>query len=543
MDYTEYTTKTSEEVLRKFSTTQSGLTSQEAQNRRKIYGQNILSAKEVHWYFSLLRQFQSPFLYLLVGAGLLSFFLRETLDGFMIFLFIAINSILGFIQEYRSEKTLQLLKQYVVAKTKVYRDGKEEIITSAVLVPGDVILIKPGDILPADIRFLATENILLDESVLTGESVAITKTADALSTEAKEIYQAKNIGFSGTHVVSGEGKGLVIGTGKNTAIGNISSLTAETKHTSSFEKEIGKLSSFVLKLILLTIALILVANIIIKGTEHIPTLIIFSVALAISVVPEALPVVTTFSFSRGALHLAKHKVVVKRLSAIEDLGSIEVLCTDKTGTITENQLTVSDINGHQETIFYACLATPFHKKEQTSFDPFDIALLNKLPQEKKEKLQSYETIDEIPFDPQRRRNTVLVTNKTEKELISRGAFENIFPLCKKNSTITSVQKWIDQQGEQGKRVLAIAKKTVNTDRAEKQEEKDMEFLGLISFIDPLKKTSHQAIAQAKKLQVDIKILTGDSKEVAGAVAYQIGLIADPHTVITGEEFDALGETT
>ncbi|HRN71189.1 MAG TPA: HAD-IC family P-type ATPase, partial [Candidatus Woesebacteria bacterium] len=378
--FAPYTIKTAEEALADFNVTKAGLSIHEAAKRINLFGQNELSAKQLHWYNILLRQFQSPFLYLLIGAALLSFILGEKIDGFMILLFVSINAFLGFYQEYRSEKTLQLLKQYVVAKAKIYRDGKEEVIKSSEIVPGDIIILQPGDIIPADIRFFQTENIIVDESILTGESVAVSKTHEKLAHEAKEIYKASNIGFSGTTISSGKGLGVVIGTGKNTAMGTITALTVETGHESSFEKGIGRLSNFILKLIIFTLIFIVIINILLKGSGvHIPTLIIFAIALAISVIPEALPVVTTFSFSRGALRLARKKVVVKRLSAIEDLGSIEVLCTDKTGTITENKLTVSSCyptkNG---TVLYASLATSLVSKGTNPTDSFDIALLNAL---------------------------------------------------------------------------------------------------------------------------------------------------------------------
>jgi Mg2+-importing ATPase len=316
-----------------------GLTDSEVMARKAKFGWNEVGGKEVKWWHILLRQFQSPFLYLLLGAAVLAFFLGENIDGGMIILFVTINTVLGFYQEHRSEKTLHLLKKYLVHRIRVRRGGEERIIESRELVPDDVVILQPGDIIPADLKFLQEEDLMIDESILTGESAPVKKFAENIAKSKEEC-----VGLSGTTVVSGRAIGLVYATGKNTRMGKITKLTVETKRTSGFEKRILTFSKFILRLILLTLVLVFVANLgIKKGNVNILELLIFSVALAISVIPEALPVVTTFSLSGGALRLAKNKVVVKRLSAIEEMGSVDVLCTDKTGTLTENKMKVAEI--------------------------------------------------------------------------------------------------------------------------------------------------------------------------------------------------------
>lgn len=548
MNFSVFTTKSTDEVLKEIHTTSTGLTSSQVVQNEKQFGSNELSGKESHWYGVLIRQFKSPFLYLLIAAALLSLLLRETLDGLMILLFVSINTTLGFLQEYRSEKTLKLLKQFAAPTTKVYRDGKEETVQSSHLVPGDIVILQPGDIIPADLRFFKTEQLTIDESILTGESVAIVKTSDPLPKAEEEIYKANNIGFSGTTVVSGEGLGVVINIGHDTAIGDIATLTTETKHTSIFQKGINSLSSFILKLILITLVVILLVNIFLKGPHaDVVNLVIFAIALAISVIPEALPVVTTFSLSSGALRLAKNKVVVKRLASIEDLGSIEVLCTDKTGTITENKLSVSELFPKDSNAnFFGSLATSLVSDTSPTADAFDTALLASLSQTDQKKRESYKRLDEIPFDPKRRRNSVLVKAGDTYTFIVRGAAENVLPLCKKTTLVTdqTTHEWIKNQGKEGKRVIALAKKTVAQQASKKlpDQEKDLELIGFISFADPLKKTAHKAIAQAKMLGVQVKILTGDSKDVAGAIAWEIGLIPSPDQVMTGDELDALPVT-
>ncbi|MFA5075942.1 MAG: HAD-IC family P-type ATPase [Patescibacteria group bacterium] len=541
-----YTIQAAADLVSEFKTSLAGgLTPIQAKEQLVKFGPNELGSRQVHWWSILLRQFKSPFIYLLLAAVVLTFALGEILDSSMILLFLLINAILGFCQEYRSEKTLKLLKHYVTSQAKVLRDGKELVILSTELVPGDILVLETGDKILADVRFLEVQNLTVDESILTGESVPVRKISEVLEQEAKEIYQAINLGFAGTMVVNGKGFGMVVTTGKNTVMAGISRLTLETRHFSAFEKGIAKISSFILRLVLVTLVLVFVANILIKGQgANFLELLVFSIALAVSVIPEALPLVTTFSLSRGALHLAKKKVVVKRLSAIEDLGGIEVLCTDKTGTITENILAVDEIYalGAVDPLLYANLAaTALDKKK---LDPFDIALWDKLPSAKKTELKQWIRIGDIPFNPELRRNVSLVEKNKKYELIVRGAPEVVLSLAKNVSAAKQkeIAKWLVDKGSQGRRVLAVARKNLSIKTAKIAIDKlagleeEMEFLGVISFVDPIKESTFQAVKQAKDLGVRIKILTGDSKEVAGAVAKEVGLVDAATSVITGTEF-------
>ena len=545
MSFATYTAKGVENILKEFTVGRDqGLSSVEVRARQVKYGANEIRGKQQTWLRILGRQFISPFIYLLVGAAVLAFIFGEMIDGTMIIVFVLINALLGFYQEFKSEKTVHMLNQFVVRKAKVLREGKLEIVEHANIVPGDIVSVEPGDFIPADIRFISQDALTVNESVLTGESVPVQKTAEVLPTEGKEIFEANNIGFSGTTVMSGQGIGVVFGTGKSTVIGDIAHLTEEAVHVSSFEKGITRFSRFILRLILVTLVFVFIANVVIKGGKaDIGELIIFSIALAVSVIPEALPVVTTFSLSRGALHLAKNKVVVKRLSAIEDLGSIEILCTDKTGTITENKLTVADHYQHAalSPVWYGSLGS-LHMKEGSVENPFDTALTDALTEADHKRLTEYACVHEVPFDPLKRRNLVIVERAGVRELISRGAAEEILKRCKAITPDSTerVHGWIAAQGKRGCRVIAVARvphTAAVTDIA--NSERDMEFIGLIAFHDPLKQSTLEALQKAKSLGVRVKILTGDSAEVAGAVGFQVGLAATPEQVMTGEELERL----
>lgn len=540
----QYTIKDGYDILRDYNVDRErGLSSEEAASRLEKFGPNEIAGREVNWRSILLRQFKSPFIYLLIFASILALALGEVIDGLLIFLFLAINASLGFYQEYRSEKTVELLKKYVVSYSKVLRGGEIISINSSELVPGDIVIVQTGDRISADIRFIEAANLTVDETILTGESISIHKTIDALKKEASDYYEAVNLGFAGTSVLNGEGRGIVIGTGANTAMGKIARLTGQARHISNFEKGISSFSKFILKLVGVTLLFVFAANVFIKGDKiDVAELVLFSIALAVSVIPEALPVVTTFSLSRGARRLAKQKVVVKRLSAVEDLGGIEVLCTDKTGTLTENSLAISSIyrKSHPDIMLYANLAASSAGKKR--LEPFDIALWTKLGDGFKKKIENYSRVAEVPFNPETRRNTVVVLNNGRHELITRGAPEVIVDFCPEltHEDKKDINYWIKAEGINGHRVLAIAKKELKgKDIDIEKNDQEYTFAGLISFVDSIKSSAYGAIEQAEALGVKIKILTGDSKEVAGAVAHQIGLVKSLGEVITATELERM----
>jgi len=335
MNFSKYTIKNIKEVFDDLETSKSGLSERESRKRLKDYGFNEVKTKEVGLFDVFLRQFKSPFIYLLFIASIIALLIGERIDGFLILCFVFINVLLGFFQEAKAQRAVLLLRKYLPSTVRVLREGKEQIIDKRFLVPGDVVLLEPGNIIPADLRITKLQNFLVDESVLTGEPFPIGKITESFSKEKKEIFEAKNILFAGTSVISGEAEGVVIGTGKKTILGEITKLAAGVNRKSIYEKNLFKLSQTILKIIVITIVFIFLANVIIKGTTNFFDYLIFSIALIVSIIPEALPLVVTFSLSNGASNLAKEKVIVRRLSAVEGLGDIEVLCTDKTGTLTE----------------------------------------------------------------------------------------------------------------------------------------------------------------------------------------------------------------
>ncbi len=536
-----------EDVIVEMHSRRSGLSQAEVKERIVEFGPNRLADEVSPWPAMIKRRFRSSFLYLLLAAAILSFFLGERFEALLIFIFIIINVGLESYQEYHSEQSLRLLRKYLVSHVRVRRSGEAMLIESHEVVPGDIMLLEAGDRLAADIRFFLTRSLSIDESVITGESVPVIKTHDPLQFPKSDMSEAANIGFTGTVVTSGRGEGVVIATGKATSLGDIANLTEEPRHETSFEKGISHFSRFILRLVAGTLLFIFIANIFLRrGEMNVAELLIFSLALAVAVIPEALPVITTVTLSRGSIRLAQKKVVVKRLSAIEDLGSISVLCTDKTGTLTENALAVSEVHAEDRELCLrlasiASIEPPIHRSILR--DPFDLAVWHEVTEAERIRIAGIARLDALPFDPGRRRNSVLVQLDRKTTLIVRGAFEEVLHRCvglsetERNSLID----WGNAAGKDGKRVLAVATRALPRKRTVAPDLEDgLTYIGMIAFLDPLKKSAEKTIADARSLGIAVKILTGDSRDVAGAVARSVGLVKDVREeVITGAELEAL----
>lgn len=536
-----------EDVIVEMRSRRSGLSVAEVKERLIEFGPNRLSKEVSPWPALIKRRFQSSFLYLLLAAAALSFFLGEKLEAGLIFLFVLINIGLESYQEYHSEQSIRLLRRYLVSHVRVRRSGEIVSIESDQVVPGDIVLVEAGDRLAADIRFFLTRSLMIDESVISGETISVFKDHKALQFPKSNMSEAMNIGFAGTVVSSGRGEGVVIATGKKTSLGDIATLTEESRHQTTFEKGINHFSRFILRLVAGTLFFIFIANVILRnGEADVAELLIFSLALAVSVIPEALPVITSVTLARGSLRLAQKKVVVKRLSAIEDLGSISVLCTDKTGTLTENALAVSDVKAkdQEECLRLASIASveaPFHRSLLR--DPFDLAIWHAVTEAERIRIAGIARMDTLPFDPGRRRNSVLAQVDRKTTLIVRGAFEEILSRCEGLSAEERDEliEWGNAAGKEGKRVLAVATRALPRKRSISPELEDkLAYVGMIAFLDPLKKSAEKTIADARSLGIAVKIVTGDSRDVAGAVAKAVGLIADVREeVITGDELEVL----
>lgn len=518
------------ELTKKLNSSVEGLLTSEVELRYLQVGKNRVEEQEEKVFTLILRQFQSPFIYLLLVAGFLSLFLGEVVDSLLIFLFVVINAALGFYQEFRSHNAVKSLKRFLIHECIVIRDHKPVIIQSEDVVVGDVIILKAGDKIPADVRFFDIEGLQVDESILTGESIVTDKQIEALTSDALDFYQAKNIGFSGTLVSRGKGKALVTATGTASELGSLSRQVLATDSPSAFEVSIASFSQFILRLSLGTIVLVFILSYFLKGEAFSPAgFTVFSLALIVGVIPEALPLVTTVALSSGALRLARKKVVPKRLSAIEDLGSITVLATDKTGTLTENKLTVEEVKSvkSRETLKLALLASSFFSEFSQKKDPFEVAIWEALTPSEQDEVRSIRRLGDRPFDPVRKFASAVITDTQATWIVTLGAWEELVGSDK------DLRRWAEKQGEIGRRVLGVGKKEKKEDA---YSEDAVEPVGLISFRDPLKKSAKEALHDAYELGIQVKILTGDGAQVSASVALETGLILSRSDVVEGEKW-------
>lgn len=475
-----------------------------------------------------LRQFANGFFYILIAAALISFFLGEHLDTMVITTILFVNAFLGFIQEYRSQKLLEKLESLIDQKVKVRRDNQIVVISQKDLQHGDIVIIESGDRIPADLTITNTHLVQTDESSITGESLPVSHdVGDKL--------------LMGSSVVDGLAEGKVIALSRETEFGKIRSQAMQISTKSQFEKDVDVFSKKLMIVVLATLGALLVAHLLF-GRSHlsIPTLLLFILALAIGIVPEAMPLVTALAMTSGAVRLARQKVVVKKLAAVEDLGNIVVLCTDKTGTVTEGNMAIADrLIAHPQSFELACLISmgKVGVGNQGVHNPFDHVIWKSLPEKIRAVAHDIDILWEDPFDPQTRKTEVVAKIGKDRWAISKGAPESMLPDVKNGEQF---KRWATSQGLLGRRVLVIAgKKFEKKTQYAHEDFSGSEMLGLLSFSDPLKLSAKDAIADAKKLGVDVRLITGDSPEVAFVVGRELGMIHKREEVLTGQDLEKL----
>ncbi len=538
-----WSTKDITDVLAQLNTTIHGLSSEEAHRRLTVYGPNHIDISIEGSWNILLRQIQSPFNYLLLIAALIEVLVGDYINGALICFLTCINIVIGFYQEYKARKTVLLLKRYIPSKASVIRDGKEIHIAHELIVPGDIIVIQEGNTVPADARVIQG-TLQVDESTLTGESLPVEKITAAIPSAA-EIFHATNILFAGTTITQGKGLAVIIATGNSTIFYTITSSIHTTTKISSYEKGLIDLSRITLYFVIITMTAIFIVKQFMYSPIHSIDELIFFITLIIAIVPEALPAVVAFSLAQGALKLAKNHVVVKRLTAMNDLGNVEILCTDKTGTLTELHLSVDSIESSDPELCHTFFILDNLDQTQSTHirTLFDTVLFDYASTSIKNAAKSYRVLEKIPFDSSRMRTTLLVKDSSNTTfLISRGAPEILLQLSESTTHELSLQELstkIKDFGEQGKRVLAIAYKQVDTEKLSPEMENNLQFLGFAVLTNPVKKDVHKTVKLAQELGVAIKMITGDSKEVAGYVGRQIGLVDQGHNIITGSELKKL----
>ncbi len=531
------------ELFNRLDSSENGLTSQEAARRLNIYGANTIKRVRFSAPKILLKQFQGSFIYLLAAAALISYWIKNYLEGTIILAILLINSLLSFFQEYSAEKTTEKLAQFITTRVRVKRNGEMILLDQSQIVPGDVIVIKEGDMVPADLRLFNAEGLQINESQLTGESIPVIKRIfENQRTKEQELV------FAGSVVEKGFGAGMVYATGYNSEFGKIAKLSSQTKRKTQYEKSLSDLGTFLMRVAIIGLALVFIFKLVLnRDISHFGDLLLFVIATAVAVVPEALPVITTVSLSRGALRLAKKHVVVRRLSSVEDLGNVDLLCTDKTGTITENKMVIKKITSSDADLFqklaYASI-TPVKGRKRRTENSYDDAFLNYVSLTIEREARNMTIEKELPFDPEDRRRRVLLEDKKQKKhyLVVIGAPEILLKIASYGHK-KKYLKDIEKEGMEGLHHLALAYKEVNHIESLDvlKNERGLTFLGYVSLYDPLRHTAKNTIRQAERLGVKVKILTGDRREVAEYIGREIGLLKTGDKVYLGSELSKMSE--
>jgi len=521
---------TKEDALQKLACDLKGLTSAEAASRLRLYGPNTIKSKErTSAVLLFLSQFKSPITILLIVAALLSAGLGDVTDTVIILLIVFISSIMGFWQEYGAANAVEELLKLVRLNCSALRNGKSIEIPLDAVVPGDIVYLTAGDIVPGDGLIIESQELFVDEAAFTGETYPVEKQAGIVNAAA-QLSKRSNTVFMGSHVISGKATVLVIKTGKNTEFGKISSgLQSKTPET-DFEHGIRRFGYLLMEMTLLLVIIIFGVNVYL----HRPPLdsFMFSLALAVGLTPQLLPAIISVNLSTGARRMAKKKVIVKRLSSIENFGSMNILCSDKTGTITEGKVTLKDaldITGiHSEKVLeYAWLNASL---QQGFHNPIDAAIRTSY----KGPSKSFKVRAEIPYDFIRKRLTIQVTDGKENIAITKGALNAVLDICDRAETSKGITKIGDYRKEilkqyqqlsnDGFRTLGVAYKAVESPgKFTRDDEQQMIFLGFIALFDPPKANIAATMAKLNDLGVSLKIITGDNALVAKSLAVQVGL--------------------
>ena len=545
-----------DETLKTLNTDKNGLSNEEAHKRILKYGNNELIEKERAGPLNLfIMQFMNILIILLVLAAIAAFLVGDTLDSIVIIIVVLLNSIVGFIQEHRAEKAMEKLKGLISTEAVVIRDGKSKKIQANMLTMGDIVVLEEGDNIPADLRIIESNDLMIDESALTGEFLPVSKTAEITTSNNDK---TKNLAFMETDVISGRAMGVAVALGMNTKIGRIAQMIQEEESKTPLQEKISSLGK-TLGLIAVIICTFVFALQFFKGVPIVETFLT-AVSLAVAAVPEGLPAILTLTLALGMQRMARSKAVVRKLLAVETLGSCNVICTDKTGTLTKNKMTVLETRPKpsQRAFEISLLCNNAHLFEDKVIgDPTDGALLEyvqKRSYNQEELEKQYPRILEIPLDSSRKRmTTVNEINGTQYVLI-KGAPEILIERCKYIETEVDVQVMSPDHKDRiladlmemtlkSLRVLALAYKPIKNEEElldREDLEQDLILVGLWGMMDPPREEAKKAVETCKNAGIKVIMITGDHKDTAAAIARELGILEEG-IVLTGSELDKLDD--
>ena len=535
------------ELLQQLQTTPQGLTSEEAQQRLLHYGSNLLKPKKKSDALTLLiAQFKSPIILILIFAAGLSLFLQDSINAVIILVIVLVSGLLGFWQERGAVNAVEKLLAIVQIKATVVRDGDSKEVPLEEIVPGDIVVIKAGDAIPGDCLLLESKDLFVDEATLTGETYPVEKSIGILPPETPLSHRTNSL-FMGTHVVSGSAKAVIIRTGKETEFGKVSERLKLRPPETEFERGVRRFGYFLMEITLVLMIAVFAINVYFKR----PALdsFLFALALAVGMTPQLLPAIISINLAHGAKRMALDKVIVKRLASIENFGSMDVLCSDKTGTLTEGVVKLHsalDVDGHESerVLLYAFLNASY----ETGFmNPIDEAIRKYRPFD----LSGYQKLDEVPYDFVRKQLSILMSKGDMHLMVTKGALSNVLAACSsaeiakgKIVDIAAVKEQVRQHLEEfsrkGFRTLGIAYKDVGSNTViSREEEADMTFLGFLILFDPPKPGIIETIRQLKHLGVSLKIITGDNRLLAANVSQQVELLNS--RILTGGDLHQMSD--
>lgn len=563
---------TAGEALEEMDSRLGGLNQDQVRESRRRYGDNVvLQGRKKSLLKSLVDAFINPFTLILMILAVISALTdiafaptedRSYATVILISAMVIMSGVLRFIQEKRSGNAAEKLTQMIVNTTAIVRaeDGERERVMEEAVV-GDIVRLAAGDMIPADMRILSAKDLFLSESTLTGESDHVEKFSRASDRETQNVLDFDNLAFMGTNVISGSGTGLVLATGQDTVFGQIARRLEDKPIQTSFEKGVNHVSQVLIRFMLVMVPIVFLISGLTKGDWLQAGLL--AISLAVGLTPEMLPMIVTASLAKGAVHMSKQKVIIKNLNSIQNLGSIDILCTDKTGTITQDRVALEyhlDLTGKENDriLRHAYLNSYFQTGLRNHMDQAIVEkthqLEDKAPQALGALKSRYEKIDEVPFDFERRRMSVVVRDKTGKtQMITKGALEEMLAVCRfaqiddqevvplDPEVIRQIRQDVDAYNEKGLRVLLLAQKTHPSPVGMfgVADEADMVLIGYLAFLDPPKLSTRDAIQALHDHGVEVKILTGDNEKVSKAICGMVGL--DVGHILTGDDVEAMDD--
>jgi Mg2+-importing ATPase len=499
-----------------------GLSSAEAASRLKQYGYNIISShRTAVWWKELMRHFKSPLVIMLLIATIISYSVGETVNASIIFAIVIVSVGIDFFQERDAGHAAEKLREVVKTVAIVVRDGREQEVLLRDLCRGDIVLLNAGKIVPADVRILTAKDFFINQSSLTGESFPCEKHPDVMKVDSGELSELGNIAFMGSSVITGTAKTVVVQTGSRTEFGKIAAKLTEREEETDFSRGMREFGYLIMKVTIALVLFIFLINSLMK--QNVLESFMFAIAIAVGLTPELLPMIMSLTMSKGSLQMAKKGVIVKHLTAIPNFGSMEVLCTDKTGTLTEDKIKVVKCvdkagNDSEKVFQLAYINSAFQTGIRNPLDDAILAL-------RELDLTPFQKIDEMPFDFVRKRMSVVVKEKMHLTLVCKGAPEEILKVCiQDKGLVESALKQYELLSADGFRVLAIATRNpANRDKFSKQDETELSFEGFIAFLDPPKEDANETIRALASIGVEVKIITGDNHLVTQKICNEIGL--------------------